>query len=251
MRTLVWLLLMLATANVYSQTASHLPSKNDRVIIKTQRTVINRTGSMVRQNPEKRTATIVQPLFSGLTPAVLTKLRSTVALKNVFGSSLQDYKSDTWLDEFSFEVHHNQNHLLDIAFTQSGSGAYPDGETKHFVFDLNTGLVVKASQLFKQNSLPTLAEMINAKLQAEIKQTISETGEEGKSAYESQESLVFKTENLDNFSVSSKGITFLYDAGFPHVIQALEPDGEYFFTYEELKPYIKLDGLLGQFVRQR
>ena len=67
-------------------------------------------------------------------------------------------------------------------------------------------------------------------------------------AKEAQEPLKFTIENLDEFSVGAKGITFLYDAGYPHAIQAFEPIGEYFFSYSELKPFIRRDGLLGQFI---
>jgi len=42
-------------------------------------------------------------------------------------------------------------------------------------------------------------------------------------------------------------VTFLYDAGFPHAHAAFEPEGQYFFSYVELKPYLRSDGLLGQF----
>ena len=47
---------------------------------------------------------------------------------------------------------------------------------------------------------------------------------------EAYEALKFEAQNLDEFSVGRKGVTFLYDAGFPHVIRALEPDGHYFFS---------------------
>ncbi len=56
-------------------------------------------------------------------------------------------------------------------------------------------------------------------------------------------------QNLDDFSVGRMGITFLYDAGFPHVFKAFEPQGRYFFNYAQLKPYLKDDGPLGQFIR--
>ena len=52
-----------------------------------------------------------------------------------------------------------------------------------------------------------------------------------------------------DFQVGEKGITFLYDAGLPHVIEAFEPEGRYFFTYSELQRYINRGGPLGQFVR--
>jgi hypothetical protein len=59
----------------------------------------------------------------------------------------------------------------------------------------------------------------------------------------------FESENLNEFEIGSRGLTFLYDAGFPHVIQALQPNGRYFFSYAELKPFIRPDSALGQFVR--
>ena len=49
------------------------------------------------------------------------------------------------------------------------------------------------------------------------------------------------------FSVSDKVVKFLYDAGFPHVIQALEPDGGYFFNCAEPHPFIKRNGPLDVF----
>ena len=56
---------------------------------------------------------------------------------------------------------------------------------------------------------------------------------------------LFAVKNLDEFAVSDKGVTFLYDARFPHVIRALQPTGEYFFSYAELQPRIKRNGPLG------
>ncbi len=95
---------------------------------------------------------------------------------------------------------------------------------------------------------------MNRKPQSELKQIQEENSEPESDAEdrriieESQEVLEFKSENLNDFSVGAKGVTFLYDAGYPHAIQASEPKGRYFFSYSELKPYIKSDGLLWQFV---
>ena len=98
-----------------------------------------------------------------------------------------------------------------------------------------------------------LAANLNQKLQAELKTILQELSdsrsdaEDVRIARKAQEPLRFTLENLDNFSVDPKGITFLYDAGYPHAIQAFEPVGRYFFSYSELKPYIKPDGPLRQF----
>jgi hypothetical protein len=91
--------------------------------------------------------------------------------------------------------------------------------------------------------------MVDAKLQAEIRQTIREVNEtkdisddEKKSVSELFEGVKFEVNHLDDFSISGKGITFLYDAGFPHVIQAYQPMGRYFFSYPELGPHLKRTG---------
>ena len=175
-------------------------------------------------------------------------------VKNAFDSSLAEYRQDSWLSEFTFKVNYNKNYILDITFTQSGSGAYPDTHTKHIAINLKDGSVIKASEVFVDDKLETLAALVNGKLQSELKKILKENSEPGSDAEdtriikESQRVLEFKSENLDDFSVGERGLTFLYDAGYPHAIQAFEPNGRYFFSYSELKPYLKRDGLLGQFV---
>jgi len=223
-------------------------SAQTRVTIRSQKTILVRSGKIVRDFPEKKRASVTQPVFSGLSPSVLKQLRATLALKNIFGSTLNEYRSEAWLEEFSYEVHFNQQGILDIAYTQSGSGAYPDQQTKHFVIDLKTGRTINAAEVFVTSQSEKLAALLDSKLQAEIKQVLSETGDEGKSAYEGK-SLKFEVKDLENFSIGPKGVTFLYDAGFPHVIQALQPDGQYLLSFADLKPYLRPEGKLGQFIR--
>ena len=44
-------------------------------------------------------------------------------------------------------------------------------------------------------------------------------------------------------------MTFKYDYGFPHVIQALQPEGKFFFTWEQLRPFLVPGGLLAKLAR--
>lgn len=224
-------------------------SSTDRVNIRSQKTILIRSGKIVRDFPQKRRVVVIQPVFSGLTPPVLSKLRTTLNLKNIFGSSLREYQQESWLEEFSYEVHFNRHGLLDISFTQSGSGAYPDSQTKHFIVDLKTGRIVNAVDIIRPDQMEQLAKLIDLKLQAEIKQVLAQTGEEGKSAYDSVGPLHFERTDLEQFTIGDKGVTFLFDAGFPHVIQALQPDGQYLLSFAELKSYLRLEGQLGQFIR--
>jgi hypothetical protein len=247
MRLLSLVVLLLLTPVSNAQLRSPAAGTNDRAIVTPRRVVLVRS---------KKTATVIYPVVSGLKdPAVLRRVQSLLQVKNVFDTSLEEYRQDTWLSEFTFKVNYNKNHILDITFTQDGVGAYPDTHTKHFAINLKTGSIIKASDVFEQTKLASLAALVNSKLQNELKQIVKENSGPGSDAEdtriikESQEVLEFKPENLDDLSVGVRGLTFLYDAGYPHAIQAFEPNGRYFFSYSELKPYIKRDGLLGQFVQ--
>lgn len=255
MRLLSLVVLLLLAPSSYAQLKPQAARSDDRAIVTPRRVVIVRRGTLVRDFPEKKTATVTYPIISGLRdPRVLHRVQSILQVKNAFDSSLTEYRQDSWLEEFTFKVNYNKNYILDITLTQSGSGAYPDTHTKHIAINLKNGSVIKASDVFVDERRESLAALVNRKLQSELKQILKENSgsmsdaEDTRIVKEAEEVLEFKSENLDDFSVGAKGLTFLYDAGYPHVIQAFEPNGRYFFSYSELKPYIKRDGLLGQFV---
>ena len=228
----------------------------DRAVVTPRTVVIIRRGALIKDFPEKKRATVTYPVVSGLKDQqVLRRVQAILQVKNVFDSSMAEYREDNWLTEFSYKVNYNKNSILDITFTQDGAGAYPDTQTKHFAINLQNGKILKASDVFITSSLPTLRTRLEGKLQGELKE-ILESLKDSKSdpedlriATEAQEPQGYTIENLDDFEVGAKGVTFLYDAGYPHVIQAFEPNGRYFFSYSELKPFIKRDGPLGQFVQ--
>lgn len=230
---------------------------NERAIVTRKRVVLVRTGRVARQLPHKRRAVVAYPVVSGLSdPRVLRKVRAALDLKNVFDSSLEEYRQEAWLEELDFQVNYNKNQLLDITFWQTGSAAYPDSHEKHFTISLKSGDVLKAADVFELASFHALAALAHEKLLAEVNELTKVVEEDDQIAAEERASLKealsglsFKVEDLDQFVVSDQGLTFLYDAGFPHVMKALEPEGRYFFSYAQLAPYIKRDGPLGRLVR--
>jgi hypothetical protein len=238
--------------------AATTPRSGDSVVIEKKKVVLVRTGQIARDFPERKRATVSYPVVKGGidNPAVLRKVRSLLQLKNIFDTSLEEYREDAWLTEFDYKVNYNKNFILDITFMQSGVAAYPDTHEKHLAINLKTGKLIKANEVFKPASLKTLAEMVDRKLQDEIKRIQKENMESEELSKEDKENfpdlfaeLKFNVDNLDEFSISDKGITFLYDAGFPHVVQALQPEGRYFFSYAELRPHIKQESLLGRFIQ--
>lgn len=254
MRKLAACMLLLAALVCAHVAAEAAPGS---ATIQRRRIVIVRTGERARQFPELRRATISYPVVSGIAdPAVLKKVRALLEVRNVFQTSLAEYRQEAWLIEFDYKVNYNKNDILDITFWQEGEGAYPDTQHKHFAISLKTGEVIKAADAFTPDSLPRLAELANAKLRAEVAELKVEMAKDKEmdaggrdSIAESLDALTFGVENLDEFQVSDRGVTFLYDAGFPHVIQALQPDGDYFFSHAELSPFVRRGGPLGVFVK--
>ena len=249
------LLVCVVTGSVGAQ--SLRSASADSVVIKRNRILLHRSSGITKQYPEKKTAVVIYPTISGLRDAaVLRKIRSLLQLKNIFDYSLAEYRSDPWLEEFDYVVNYNKDYILDITFTQMGSAAYPDSQSKHLAINLKTGTLLKATDVFHAARFEELVGIVDKKLQAEVAELISETKKDPHQDEDQKQNIIdalklqrFETKQLDDFSVGPKGLTFLYDAGFPHVIQALQPDGKYFFSYSELKPFIKPDGPLGQFVR--
>lgn len=224
--------------------------------IQRRRTVLVRSPEVAKLFPKRKTAIVTYPVITGLRPDVLKKIRALLRFKNIFDYSLADYRNDAWLSEFSYVVNHNADSLLDLTFTQSGLAAYPDEQSRHYLIDLRSGEVVTAADAFKGDKLSLVTAQVDAELQREIARLRRDNSastdrdqDEKTSVNDAYDILKFELKDLDNFSVSKSGITFLYDAGFPHVIKALEPRGLYFFSYDQLKPYIRSDGPLGQFVR--
>jgi hypothetical protein len=259
MQRLILLFPLVLTFSAYTgkpaSVSGSLPQ--DRLIVQPRRIVLVRGAKLARQFPDRKTATVVYPVVSGLSdPAVLRRVRALLNFKNIFDYSLQEYREDSWLSEFSYTVNYNRNFLFDITFNQSGMAAYPDEQSKHFLINLKDGRIVKAADVFLVDKSGALAGLVDRKLQAElrkmttqVKQTSELEPPESESIVEALEQMKFGPENLEDFSVSTRGITFLYDAGLPHVIQAFEPEGRYFFSYSELTPYLNRAGPLGQFMR--
>lgn len=239
------------------QEAAPRNAAQERAVIQRRRVVLVRTGRIAREFPHKRRAVVAYPVVTvPRNPEVSRRVRALLDFENLFGSSLKEYREDVWLTELDYEVNYNADSLLDVTFRQSGSGAYPDDHQKHFLINLNNGNVVKAADAFEADKLSSLAAAVDRKLQNELSELQAEQSkdknadpQDRESIKQAYENLKFDVSNLDEFSLDRKGITFLYDAGFPHVIQALAPVGRYAFTFAELKPYIKRSGPLGQFVR--
>lgn len=214
------------------------------VVITKKKTVYKRPKPIMQF---KKTFTINYPKVKAVTPALSKKIEMVISYEKVLDLNIKDELNDTqWLAEADYEVGYNKNGILSIALSMNGSGAYPSGTTKHVVVDLKTGSRQTATGVF--TNLTGLTDIVRKSQKTEVAQAIKEIKADKSNDEPDPEDLFketsFKAENLNEFSVSDKGVTFHYDYGFPHVIQALQPIGEFSLTWVQLKPYIKHGGLL-------
>lgn len=227
------------------------------VIVKPRKVIYRRTGTAV---PDfKRTFAVRYPEFSGhLTGSALINLRSGTNYWSNFDTTLaENLKDDHWLSSFDYTVNYNKNNILDISLFMEGTGAYPDGSTKFLVFDIRTGKKLQVADMFSASQMPDLLSKIRAQMKhneeaelkdsAEMRETLESFRETESEFHPTPERLEFK--DLGGFTISDTGVTFHYDYNYPHVVQVLEPSGEFFLSYADLKPFIRTDGLLGRFVR--
>jgi hypothetical protein len=209
---------------------------------------------------EDKEADVHYPVFSGLPPAILKELQASAGLKAGTDSSLEEWKAEFqeswWLVEIDYEVTYNRHDLLCLTYWIEGMGAHPSTSTKDLVADLKTGRRLAAKDLFKPAFLEELAAKVDRLRATAVEKAIQEnrayleengmTEEDLMETMEPAKQRRFGVENLDTFRLDDKGVTFIYDFGFPHVSQALEPSGEYFLSYEELRAYINPEGPLAR-----
>lgn len=240
-RSLCLILLILAVTNgaVYAQ----------KVVV---------TGNKVtyiRPNPLadfKKNFTINHPVVDAGSQALSVKIESAISFEKVIPLDIAEEVNEIqWLENADYEVLYNDNGALCVALSIEGSGAYPSGSTKTVVVDTLKGDRVKPADTFK--NLTGLVALVKKAQKAEIAKSIRAIRKDPDFRDPDPKTLFvsanFKAEDLDWFSISNKGVTFNYDYGFPHVIQALQPDGKFFFSWKQLKPYIKAGSLLSRVAR--
>lgn len=216
-----------------------------QVTITAKKTVYTRPKPL---SPYKKKFTVIYPKVKASTPALSKKIESTISYEKSFDFKLQEeIREYQWLEEASYDVIYNKGKILCLSLMIEGSAAYPSSSTKYLVVDTSTGNKASPVDVFT-NRNELLAKLVKMK-DVEVKKAIEdikndpETKDDDVSVLFNDAETYHKVK-LDEFTVTSKGVTFHHDYGFPHVAQALQPSGEFFLSWAEIKPYIKKGGLL-------
>jgi hypothetical protein len=248
---LIFIVIFTALAGI----AAAQPAKLDIV---PEKKVYKRTGKDVpdfKQSFEVRKPVIKTKLDAD----VRSHIEDAIDFWRVFEMDLNESLTDyTWLENFDYEVKYNDNHILSIALFAEGSAAYPSSGTRWVTVDTRTGEILLIDDLFAEEKRNGLLKLINAKMIANEAAAIKEDPEVKEALRDQRVSYgediqpgagKLDLDSLAGFFITDTGVTFVYDYGFPHVIQALEPDGSYEFTFKEIKPFVASGSLLETLVR--
>jgi hypothetical protein len=196
-----------------------------------------------------RDVSVIYPKISNFDKNVAAKISEQISYWKNFEITLAEIKGESGITELSYKINYNKNFILDITLTQESQQAYPWTEKRFIVLDLQTGKRIKIDELFETKSLRTIAKMIRSAMKRELEKAGFEP--DVAFAFKSKVKLeTVKLSDLEGFSVSDKGITFLFDYDFNFASLADEPAGKYFFGWNRLKPYLKQTGLFSRFTKR-
>ena len=197
----------------------------------------------------KKSFTIRRPIAKAATPALSRKITTAISPEKVLELNLREELTEyQWLEEADYKVLFNQSGVLCVEQWMTGTAAYPDSVTKRVVVDIANGNTVRIQDVFV--NLQTLAKLVRKAQLAEIATaTVQMKSDPEARPEELFGQANFTVEDFKEFSLDARGVTFYYDYGFPHVLEALQPAGEFRFSWAQLRPFVKTGSLLARFVR--
>lgn len=175
-------------------------------------------------------------------PARSAAIAALLTPEALLGQTRAQIEADGWVDSVSFEATWQKAGLLSLSVIQEGSAAYPDGVVEDRVIDLAAGARLGA-EVWDPAQQPALVARLDQALGANIRAAQAEAASYGEDAPDPSlyEGHAVKSEVLAGYGLRPEGVVFHYNFGFPHVIQAAEPDGDLLLPWREVGTYAKAD----------
>jgi methylmalonyl-CoA mutase, C-terminal domain len=216
------------------------------IVITPKKTIYRRPKP---QQDGKKTFAVRRPVAKASTAALSKRITSAISPEKALALNIREEMTEyQWLEEADYKVLFNQNGVLCVELWMMGTAAYPDSVTKRVVVNSATGATVRPSDVFR--NLPALARMLKTTQAAEVAAAKQEMKSDPDARPEELFSETdFTVKDFKEFSVNTKGVTFYYDYGFPHVIEALQPNGEYHYSWAQIKPFVRMDSMSQRKIR--
>jgi hypothetical protein len=139
-----------------------------------------------------------------------------------------------------YKVPFNGRGLLNVELYSETLQAYPDHRERYMLFDLNSGAWMQANDLFwSRTKKSKVVALLQKQLDTRIDQATKGTGDDAITREQLAQSgkVTVDDDTLAAITISKSGVVFHHEFGFPHAIEALEPDGQLRLTWAELTPF--------------
>lgn len=216
--------------------------------------IVGKKVTYTRVNPRfdfKRTFTINYPKVKSVNRSVSRRIENILSYESVLGLKLEDeLDKNQWLQKADYRIQYNNYGILCIELWIEGLGAYSSAESKIVSVNSRLGRQLRPSDVFTNTF--TLAPIVRRAQLKEKRSALDYINRQEPDADEPEllfGDRQFEVSDLAGFEVRPRGLIFHYKYNFPHSAILYEPAGEYFYTWKQLKRFIKKEGLLGQFIR--
>jgi hypothetical protein len=194
-----------------------------------------------------KNANLRYPTVTGLADTVIQrKIQTSIDLKSAFGKSITEmeaeFQENHWMEKMDYEVNYNDRGILSLTYNGYGVGAYPSGFVRYRSVNLRNGEVLRPHDLLTVEGLGAVALMVDRQLQQAIQTKVAELDKDD-NAKDIDRAIFrahrFRIKHLNDFTVTPEGVIFHYRFGFPHVILAAEPKGDFLIPHAQLKSYLR------------
>lgn len=144
----------------------------------------------------------------------------------------------------SYKVEMNNAQVLSLSFDIETMGAYPDHYNKYYNFNLQTGKLIVAKELFTSAGLNYLKKFLSNERKRRINQFLS-----GKYPLSEDSTFIIDTykecnrhADLNNLSITAYEIVFYKEYCFPHVARSYDTDLNVTCKIKQLEKYLTVPG---------
>lgn len=143
----------------------------------------------------------------------------------------------------NYKVTFNNFKIVSINMNYESMAGSINIDSYYYNFDIEKNKILQFNDIIKENKIYELLKKINSILLDRLNKVYKENKDElnNSDVYESliHSKSLFKKENLDTFSISEKGIEYIFNYGFPNGSIAIE--NNIFISYNDLKMILKDD----------
>jgi hypothetical protein len=168
-------------------------------------------------------------------------LRDSMAFNNAIYQQ-SDSAFQAGYTYITYDVDLNTASAFTLNFTIESMGAYPDGYSKYYNFDLATGKSITSDQILNPEGKKFVLQL----LKSERTKLISENLADRKSELSAEDLKYIKSElkecnsllEIEKFYLRENGIMFYKDHCFPHVARDYEIDLNVYIPYSRVAKYL-------------